>query len=58
MEFFAIIMYSKGSKRLMEIKQNPYLNRKERLGKRSLNKTHIEMKGGSNNILCMFSGYV
>jgi len=28
MEFLAIIMYSKGSKRLMEIKQNPYLNKK------------------------------
>lgn len=51
-------MYSKKSKTLIVIKQNSYLNRKERPGKRSLNKTHIEMKGGSNNILCMFLGSV
>ncbi|WP_254919290.1 hypothetical protein [Bacillus cereus] len=59
-------LYKKGAQDMVcmllnlgaDLMQNPYLNRKERPGKRSLNKTHIEMKGGSNNILCMFLGYV
>lgn len=54
-EFLVIVMYAKGSIRLMNFKQNPYLNRKkDRMGKRSLTKIYIE-KYRQLNFMYVFS---